>query len=311
MNINWTCAMLAAVVLTLGLGAYAEGYALNVTPERVAVEGADGAEVLVYNRIVPADVELTVDSGGFFHPFNTPEGVAVTGLRPEDHLYHRGIFMAWFEMRGELEADFWGWGEHAPTEDRVIMSRAISEVTAAADEARFTAENDWVAEDTVMVHERLEATVRQMAEGNVADLEYTITPTADTTLPQRAFSGFCFRTRIDGAIQPHDPDGEVDLPPVSHVDPESNWPGRPWYAYTIVLEDEDAEIGAAVIDHPDNPESHWHNSVGIGMLNPVIVSPGEIQLEAGEPFTLRYRAVTFDGDVPVGLLNSLAEEWGY
>jgi hypothetical protein len=70
-------------------------------------------------------------------------------------------------------------------------------------------------------------------------------------------------------------------------------------------------VGAAVIDHPDNPESTWHNVSHIGLLNPAIVGAGEIQLPEDKPFTLQYRAVTFDGPVPTSLLNRLATEWGH
>jgi hypothetical protein len=267
--------------------------------------------MLRYNRVVPEGIELTVESGGFFHPFNTPGGTPVTGLRPEDHRWHRGIFFAWIEMLGEQSADFWGWGRFAPVENRRIVSRAISDVRAEDDGARFVAENDWIAGDAVMLRERLQVFARRMEGVNVLDLAYTLTPTGDLTIPQRAFGGFCFRTRIDGEIQPFSREGPVELSPPEALDPESNWPPQPWYALMIQLSEDESVVGAAVIDHPDNPESTWHNAFGIGMLNPTIAAPGEVRLEAGESFTLRYRAVTFDGPVPAALLDRLAAEWGH
>lgn len=284
-------------------------YHVESAPEAVEVRGPDGTPIATYCRVVPENIELTVESGGFFHPFNTPSGTTVTGLRPEDHLYHRGIFFAWFEMLGDVPADFWGWGQHAPTEGRRIASRAIPRVAIGPEGVEFTAENAWLIEDTAMVDETLEARVWQEDQANIMDLTYTVVPATDITLPRRAFSGFCFRTRIDGEIRAFNQQGEVDLASPSHVDPESNWPSEPWYAYEIRLEDKEAPVGAAVIDHPDNPESLWHNPTAIGMLNPVIMAQEDVHLPAQEPFVLRYRVVAFDGETPTALLDRLYNAW--
>ncbi|MEX0601482.1 MAG: DUF6807 family protein, partial [Rhodothermales bacterium] len=176
--------------------------------------------------------------------------------------------------------------------------------------------NDWMAGDTVMVRERLEAHVRQIVEGptsraNVLDLTYTLTPISDITLPRRAFGGFVFRTRIDGAIQRIGPEGPVDLPAPGAVEPESDWPPQPWYAYQFDVPGIDSVFGGAVVDHADNPPSTWHNQFDIGLLQPTIAAEGDVHLPAGEPLTLRYRAVTFDGEVPHALLDRLAAEWGH
>lgn len=314
-------------LLAIALAAYpslqcsteADPFTADVDAERLIVQAPgspDGAEILRYNRVIPEeDTALTTESGGYFHPFNTPNGIRVTGLNPEDHLYHRGIFFGWIDMQGEQSADFWGWGRFAPRERRTIVNRSVSDVGADAEGAGFVSENDWMAGDTVMVRERLEAHVRQMkadsdSRANVLDLTYTLTPTADVTLAQRAFGGFVFRTRIDGEIRRIGPQGQVDLPAPSAVEPASNWPPQPWYAYTFDIPEIDSTFGGAVIDHPDNPPSTWHNVFTIGLLQPTIVAEGDVQLAADEPLTLRYRAVTFDGEVPTALLDRLAAEWG-
>jgi hypothetical protein len=67
--------------------------------------------------------------------------------------------------------------------------------------------------------------------------------------------------------------------------------------------------GVAVIDHPKNPPSLWHNHRGVRMLNPCIVAPGEVELKAGKPLVLRYRVVAHDGPTPRELMDRLAKEW--
>jgi hypothetical protein len=48
----------------------------------------------------------------------TPSGASLTDVAPADHKHHRGIFLAWFDMHGKKDADFWGWGQFAPVKDR-------------------------------------------------------------------------------------------------------------------------------------------------------------------------------------------------
>ena len=304
-------AIALATYPSLQCSTQADPYTAEADEQRLVVRDPGGGELLTYNRVIPEDVALTTESGSYFHPFNTPNGIRVTGLNPEDHLYHRGIFFGWIEMQGEQSADFWGWGRFAPRENRRIVNRAVSDVHAGDEGAGFVSENDWMAGDTLMLTERLEAHVRQIEGANVLDLTYTVTPTTDITLPQRAFGGFCFRTRIDGEIQRFDPQGVVTLPAPNALEPESNWPPQRWYAYTLDVPEEDSLFGGAVIDHPENPASTWHNVFDIGLLQPTIVAEGDVELPADEPLTLRYRAVTFDGEVPTALLDRLAAEWGH
>ena len=260
----------------------------------------------------PADVKLPVESGGYFHPLTTPAGVVVTDVAPADHPHHRGVFLAWVEMHGKKDADFWGWGEHAPIKDRRIVSRGARATTN--DQGRLTAmtaRNDWVAEGETVLSEVLAAVVSTdgPAKATVLDLTYTLTPTADLTLSRWAFSGFCVRTRGDGKLTAHSPAGEVKLPNPSHVKPESDWPAAAWYGYTLKFDDGKV-AGVAVIDHPQNPPSLWHNHRDVRMVNPCIVAPAEVKLKANEPLVLRYRVVAHDGETPGEELDRLAVEWG-
>jgi hypothetical protein len=116
------------------------------------------------------------------------------------------------------------------------------------------------------------------------------------------------RTRKDAKLTAIDPDGEVKLPNPSHLKPESDWPAKPWYAYELQLND-NTTAGVAVIDHPQNPKSLWHNHRDIRMLNPSIVAPAAVKLSAEKPLTLRYRVVAFDGRTQTDELNRLANEF--
>jgi hypothetical protein len=241
----------------------------------------------------------------------TPSGVVVTDVNPKDHPHHRGIFLAWVETHGKKDADFWGWGEPAPTKGRkIVFGNALDTRASATGGAGFTVRNNWVADDDPVLREELTAAVHAdpAAKANVIDLTYTLTPTADLTLARWAFSGFCVRARGEGKLTAYGPEGEVKLPNPSHVKPESDWPAKPWYGYTLTLDDGKV-AGVAVIDHPKNPPSLWHNHRDIRMLNPCIVAPGEVKLKANQPLVLRYRVVAHDGKTPVEALSKMAEVW--
>lgn len=266
--------------------------------------------VLHYQLQPPANNPLPVESGGFFHPLMTPGGIVVTDLAPADHPHHRGVFLAWVEMHGKKDADFWGWGEHAPVKGRRIIHHRTADTDGGTGRGSFLVRNKWLADDEAMVNEELATTVRHdpAAKAHVIDLTYTLTPTSDLTLSRWAFSGFCVRARGEGKVTAFSPAGEVKLPNPSHVKPESDWPAAPWYGYTLSFDDGKV-AGVAVIDHPANPPALWHNHRDIRMLNPCIVAPAEVKLKANGPLVLRYRVAAHDGPTPARELDRLAKEW--
>ena len=259
-----------------------------------------GVVAASYN-LSPAHPGLPVKSGGYFHPFKTPAGLVLTEVAPADHPHHRGIFLGWVEMHGKKDADFWGWGQHAPTKDRII-------IPANENTSGFPTTNKWMAEGEVLIWERLDASMKAVTNAHLLTLAYALTPVDDIELARWAFSGFCVRTRKDGQITAYDSDGEVKHANPKHTEPQTDWPDRKWYAYKLEFEDGKTG-GVAVINHPANPPTLWHNHRDVRMLNPCIVAPASLKLQKGKTLTLRYRVLAFDGAVPSQLLDRLATKW--
>ena len=307
----WSAALAVSLMLaghaTQAIADESRAVSIEQTADAVSLQTKSGQTVLRYQLKKRADKNLSVSSACYFHPFATPAGVTITEVAPADHPHHRGIFLAFVEMHGKFDADFWGWGEHAPKDGRVIVNRAV---TAGQDkDPVITAHNEWTADGKVVLQETLVVTLMQPnQEANVLDLRYSLTPTAETVLSQWAFSGFCVRTRKDARLTALGPQGEVKLPNPSHLKPESDWPAEPWYAYELQFAG-DKIAGVAVIDHPQNPKSLWHNHRDIRMLNPSIVAPAAVKLGAGKPLVLRYRVVAYDGRTRPDELNRLASEF--
>jgi len=283
-----TVLALACALSSVPVDATAAAFNATQQDASIAIQDATGSTVLQYQLRKPNDSPLAVESACYFHPLTTPKGFVVTDVAPADHRHHRGIFLAWVEMHGGRDADFWGWGEHAPIQGRVIRNRAWK-----PSDHGFQAVNDWMAEDTRVVEESLTATVTRDGDAHVVDLVYRLKPRFDITVAQWAFSGFCVRSRKDVPGRMIDPAGPVTLPAPSHVKPDTDWPDRAWYALHFTTGEGDA--GVAVIGHASNPPTLWHNHPDLRMLNPCTSAPGPMRLESGKVITLRYRVVAYDG----------------
>jgi len=283
-------------------------YSLVPNEFGMVLKSPQGQTIFRYMNKRPQDTKLTANSVCCLFPVKTPAGEDVVEFAPSDHPHHRGVFLAWHAIGGEIPADFWGWGPFAPTKDRVITNRSLKAVADDAKHAAIEARNDWVAEGTTLIEETTTISARQDQGVNVIDFDFRLRPKCDLTLKQTAFSGFCVKSRKEGKAVYRDPQGEVTLPPPHHLKPETDWPAAAWYDYSIAL-DSGKTIGAAVVDHPGNPSSTWHNLQPIAMINPCIVAPGPVTLKAGQPLRLRYRLITHDGPAPVELLKKLSDEF--
>ncbi|MCX6634204.1 MAG: PmoA family protein [Acidobacteria bacterium] len=305
----------------------ASAYTLAPVTDGVELRTPDGRTVFQYLTRKPENTRLLAASACYFHPLNTPSGERVTDVAPGDHRHHRGVFLAWHSMEFRQKADFsafgptgptrgfninrgdfWGWGQFAPTQGRMIKSRDVR--LAKADVKRAVVEilNDWTIDDKKMMDEATSVEVRERDGVYVVDLTYRLMPSEDLLLNHTAFGGFCVRARNDGESYYANARGKVGLPDPHYSVPELNWPAGDWYDYTIKLAN-GKTVGAAVVDHPKNPPATWHNPRYVWMINPSIVAKGPVTVKAGAPLTLRYRVVVHDGATPTALLDTLAKEW--
>jgi len=269
----------------------------------------DGRVVFSYMTRKPAASNLTANSVCCLYPVNAPSGTRVVDFAPGDHRHHRGVFLAWHTMNcGEQRADFWGWGEMSPTENRVIRNRDLKLVSAADRSAKIAVHNDWCIGDEVVIQESLAIGVQEKEGVFVIDLAFDLLPQCDVQLNQTAFGGFCVKSRKEGKAVYSNSAGEVKLPNPHHLKPETDWPSAAWYDYTVQL-DEGRTVGIAVIDHNQNPPSTWHNLEPIAMVNPCIVAPGPVAVKKGQPLALKYRLVVHDGPANRRLLDALAKDF--
>ena len=291
--------------------AQARRYTFEPGPNGKVLRDPAGRAVLAYLTSKPEG--LAGNSACCIHPLNTLAGERVSDLAPPDHRDHRGLFFAWHNVEFRkgtdvMKGDFWGWGRFAPVEERVIVNKNLQLVRSDASGAELSVTNDWTIAQQVVMHEAATIGVSEERGARVLDLTYRFTSDYDVTVNQMAFTGVCFRCRKDGPYVFFDPNGEVKLPDSTATNPASDWPAQPWYAHQVTLPDGKV-LSSGLIDHPSNPRSLWHGARGVSFLNPCISAVQPVQIPAGKPLTLRYRAVAFDGTFPVGLLDQLSTAW--
>jgi hypothetical protein len=304
-------------------------YTLTPVPNGMQLRTPDGRVVFDYMTQKPPESTLTSPSTACFHPVNTPSGERLTALGPDDHPHHRGMYLAWHdsEFRQPIgppkgptspifgwsvtKADFWGWGQYAPREGRVIQNSSVKLLTGDAAQAAVEIRNDWnvgAQRPRKMLDETTLVNVTEREGVYVLDLTFRLDALVEYQMNKQSFSGFNLQARKDGPSKYTNASGAVPYPDPHYSIPELNWPPAPWYGY-VVTPATGTTIGAAVVDHPQNPPTTWHNSRTLWMLNPNIAALGPVTIRVGAPLTLRYRVVVHDGDTPTALIQKLSDEY--
>lgn len=313
----------------LAQNASAGVYSLVSVPSGMELHAPNGQVVLEYVTVRPENIGLTAPSAAYFDPVNTPSGERVTNTAPNDHPHHRGIFFGFMNSEFHIPSDyssatpathpvkgytvergdFWAWGAYAPREGRVIQNRSVKLIEADADHAQIEIHNDWLIDNKKMLDETDEAIVSERDGMYVLDLYYRVAPLYDYEILQSGFGGFDFQAQKYGDSYFSTAAGKVTLPDPHYSYPLTDWPPEPWYDFTIKLQSDGKTVGAAVIDHPLNPVSMWHNARYLWMLAPCITALGPLTITPDAPLTLRYRVVVHDGAPQTDAIQRLAEEW--
>lgn len=280
---------------------------LSRTPDRITVKYGN-RDLCAYQLTQPFGSGLSVGSACYFHPLNTPGGVTVTDVAPDDHRHHRGVFFGWVEMAGKAKADFWGWGEPAPTQGRKIVNKTVETTPPGLGYTRFRIVNEWQVEGERMIAEDMRAGVA-LLDGSTA-LELTVQFAVETPvkLARWAFGGLGVRLRKAARIVAIGPEGEVTRPAPKHTEPESNWPDAPWYGLHSTYAD-GKQSTVVVVGRSTHPPTSWHVVPGIGLINPSITGPGPVEITPAKPLVLRYRVMAFDGPPKPAVIAKLADSW--
>ncbi|WP_020118222.1 PmoA family protein [Streptomyces canus] len=286
----------------------------HVHGEHIAVEAANGTEILRY--VYRPDPEAFEARKPYAHPVRTLGGRTVTGYRPNDHRWHKGLQMTASHLSGQ---NFWGGNcyvhgkGYLPLPERVGSMRhdgftafTVSEARLDVTEALTWVENggeEWAREERgLAVHSVDEGAGSWALDWSIRLTNLRAEPLAfgSPTTAGRDMAGYTGlqwrgpRDFTGGAVFAPDTGGDADKLMGSQ---------SPWLAFTTEHDDVDAHSTLVFAHAPENldprtaiHESHWF--VRSEPFPTVAFSWAffeEFGLPPGESFEYRYRLVVADG----------------
>ncbi|WP_405623353.1 PmoA family protein [Streptomyces sp. NBC_01396] len=286
--------------------------------DHIAVAVPNGTEILRY--VYRPDPDAFEARKPYAHPLRTLAGRTVTGYRPSDHRWHKGLQMTASHLSGQ---NFWGGNCYVHGEgylrlpDRVGSMRhdGFPEFTVEDDRLAFTEALTWVEngggawareERGLVVH-----SVDEEAGAWALDWSIRLTNTRDVPLvfgsPTTAgrelagYTGLQWRGPRDftgGTAFGPDTDGGAGVDAAKLMGTQG-----PWLAFTTEHDDVDAHSTLVFAHAPENldeqsavHESHWFvRSEPIPTVAFSWAFFEEFELPPGASFGYRYRVVVADG----------------
>ncbi|WP_030613591.1 PmoA family protein [Streptomyces sclerotialus] len=281
--------------------------------ERVRV-AAGGTELLSY--VYAPDPEAFESRKPYVHPLRTLSGRLVSGYRPHDHRWHKGLQMTASHLSGQ---NFWGGNSYVhgqgylPLHERVGSMRhdGFDSFEADADRLTFGESLTWVENGGAeWARERRTVAVHSAdAEAGAYAIDWSIHLTnirdealhfGSPTTAGREMAGY---TGLHWRGPRDFTGGQVLTPAGPSTDEETmGTPAaeQPWIAFVGTHDDVDAQSTLVFAHAPENADavhaSHWF--VRSEPTPTVAFSWAffeEFALEPGESFAYRYRVLVADG----------------
>ncbi|MGF1670838.1 MAG: PmoA family protein [Balneolaceae bacterium] len=278
---------------------------------------SDKSEILSYYHGVndpPDELDARYKRGGYIHPVYSPSGTLLTNhLNVDAHPHHSGIWSAWTvtEFQGR-NPDFWNIHNNTGRVDQADSLEAAWEGPVHAGFRAYHYFTDLSAQAPVTaLNEQWVVHVYPAASSgryHMFDLE--VTQTANTAqplvLPEFRYGGIGFRGHIDW----DDPDNMTFL--------TSDGLGRDGHAtrarWCHIGGYSDGKLaGIAVLGHPENfrhpqpmrihPREPFFNFAPQQL--------GDMVIEPGSPYVVRYRYITYDGEPDPDELNRMWNDYAY
>ncbi|MFT5468534.1 MAG: hypothetical protein ACI8UO_003644 [Verrucomicrobiales bacterium] len=256
----------------------------------------------------PEGVDPIYNRSGFIYPLNAPGGGVVTGIHPDDHYHHLGLWHAWVNSEfGDHKPDFWNLGKAKTGRVRYASTKEIRESGFTVIQEQVAYLNGVDAEPTVILEETFSIDVAFVDGANVIDYVVSQKNVADRPLVFPAY-------RYGGGIAYRGPHSwnkdNSDYLTSEGLDRTNSHATRArWVAMFGPAEGTGEPATVAILCHPKNHDAPqrirtWDN--GNIFFNYVPVQETSWSIEPGESVTLRYRLVIFDGKSSA---DSLEARW--
>ncbi len=274
------------------------GVRITELPDKVKVE-VNGKLFTEYNF---KDVRFP-----YFYPVIGPSGINITRNWPmkegeneqKDHPHHRSL---WFTHGAINGCDFWTDGDR----NGKIVHDKFLEITSGQDVGVIKSQNKYVkADGTLVCTDTRTHRFYSDGDGQIMDFEIAIHASEGEVVMGDTKEG-SMALRLAPTLRLRGSVGQGHIVNSEGVRDNDTWGKRAaWCDYYGPLNGETA--GVAIFDHPQNPKhpTWWHvRDYGLFAANPFGVhdferkpeGTGDIRIEAGQDFTLKYRIYFHKGD---------------
>ena len=287
--------------------------AVEETADLIEISIGD-APVVSYRKSVvqpPEGADPIFARSGFIHPVYSPSGAVVTGIHPDDHYHHLGLWHAWVscEIDGK-DIDFWNLKEKTGKVRYVKTTRLISKGSAAG----FTVEQEHVMypgdvnKETVILREAFTVIVR-LVEG-AYEIDYNTVQTNVSKLSLRLPA-----YRYGGPIAyraPHhwDKTNSDYLSSEGKTRIDGHTTRSKWIAMWGAKASASGNDTLTILNHKENHDFPQRMRVwpptsnnGAIFFNYVPIQETGWEIKPGHKSTMRYRLVVRDGKPDSGDLN--------
>ncbi len=265
------------------------------------IESEGTTSLKMKDRVLWTFVHRPEEGKPYFHPLHTVGGSLVTGLRPEDHPWHRGLWFSWKFIDGINY-----WEENRETGLSQGQTRLVSTDRRVMPDDRvcFTLQLAYAPEhggEPVMTESR-EIVVHPPDEDGSYVIDWCATFHAlerevvldRTPLPGEpggqswgGYAGLSLRMSSDflGGTLRND---------VGQVDEDTFRQPARWVSYTVP-----GKGCVLVMDHPSNLRfpAKWYLAPGMPYIGPAILHDAPYTMAANSTLSLRYRLIIADDPI--------------
>lgn len=299
---------LLPVVSALGVFSTIPATSADITAEKsgtvvhFAIEGETICDYQMEPGELPEGVDAVFAHGAHLHPVYSPSGKLVTGNHPEDHRWHRGVWMAWTKTEfGDSHPDFWNMGKVGEKLAAEVRFVKLGKTWGGAEGAGFISEHVFLdhshTPDEKVLNETWEVTVSQKTlDGtlaNIIDLTSTQTCAGEKPLklPKYHYGGLGVR----GNLAWNPIEAVTMLTSEGHDRKAGDSTKGKWVH--IGGEVDGTPTGMAILMHPTN--FRFPQPLRLNPKNPQLcIAPsqdGDWAIEPGKPYVSKYRILVFDG----------------
>lgn len=279
------------------------------------IKSNDGIEILENNKKVlfyqvrPKSVGGKYERAGYVHPLYSLNEKILTDDMPEDHPYHRGIFLAWHQiiLNDKNIADGWT-GEH------ISWKTPKVKVKRSKGRARLRSEMIWNAEQgdkpTGIIREKTTITAFESTpQYRILDFDIHLFALADHLKiggsdDPKGYGGFCLRLKLPKDIT-FVSENKIIIPEETPV------MAGPWMDITGSMEgDSLPKSGVVVFGYTAGPghQYPWILRSVTSMQN--VPYPGRTPIELSKKgLRLRYRVIIHNGEMKNEDIENLYQQY--